>query len=383
MWKSLATLAACLIAGGLFGGCGQSKADPKAEAPPPVVIEHDTELNIVQVDEPKKFPLFTAAAHKAAPELAVTGVIAADASRNVPVVSLASGRVVDIRARLGDKVEKGQVLVRIQSADVSGALADYRKAAADENLAKTQMERARDLFDHGAISMNDLQVAQDSEEKAKVDLENSGEHLRILGVEVDAQNTAAGRRAFVDIVAPVSGVIVEQNVTQGAGVKTLDNSPNLFTIADLSDVWILCDVYENDLASVRVGDSADVRLNAYPGRVIKGKVGNIGSVLDPNTRTAKVRIEVPNPGNMRVGMFVTAILHGQNPELHAEIPASAILHLHDRDWVFVPEEGNKFRRTEVVSGADLPNGMQEIVSGIQPGQSVVADALVLENTAEE
>jgi len=383
VWKTLATLATCLIAGGLLWSCGQSKADPKAEAPPPAIIEHATQLNIVQVNDPEHFPLVTATAHKAAPELAVTGVIAADASRSVPVVSLASGRVVDIRARLGDTVEKGQVLVRIQSADVSGALSDYRKAVADENLARTQLERARDLFDHGAISMNDVQVAEDAEDKAKVDLENGRERLRILGVDLDTQNATADREALVDIVAPVSGVIVEQNVTQAAGVKTLDNSPNLFTIADLSHVWILCDVYENDLASVRVGDSADVRLNAYPGRVIKGKVGNIGAVLDPNLHTAKVRIEVANPGIMRVGMFVTATFHGQKPELHAEVPASAILHLHDRDWVFEPEAGNRFRRTEVVSGDTLPNGMQEIVSGIQAGQSVVADALVLENTAEE
>ena len=383
MCKSLATLAACLVAGALLWSCGQSKADPKAEAPPPVIIEHDTQLDIVQVHNPEQFPLATAAAYRAAPELVVTGVIAADASRSVPVISLASGRVVDIHARLGDTVEKGQVLVRIQSADVSGALSDYRKAVADENLARTQFERAKDLFEHGAISMNDLQVAQDAEDKAKVDLENGRERLRILGLDLDTQNVAADPGALVDIVAPVSGVIVEQNVTQAAGVKTLDNSPNLFTIADLSRVWILCDVYENDLAGVRVGDSADVRLSAYPGRVIEGKVGNIGAVLDPNIRTAKVRIEVANPGIMRVGMFVTATFHGQKPELHTEVPASAILHLHDRDWVFVPDEANKFRRMEVVSGAALPNGMQEIVSGIQPGQRVVADALVLENTAEE
>ena len=132
-----------------------------------------------------------------------------------------------------------------------------------------------------------------------------------------------------------------------------------------------------------MGDTADIHLNAYPGRVIKGKVANIGSVLDPNMRTAKVRIEVANPGIMRVGMFVTATFHGQKPELYAEVPASAILHLHDRDWVFVRVEGNKFRRTEVASGPALPNGMQEIVSGIQPGQSVVADALALENTSEQ
>ena len=383
MWKVLVNAATCMVLGTLLWSCGQGKADPKAEAPPPTKIEHEADLNLVQIKHPEQFPVVAAVGRKAASELVVTGVVSPDALRNVPVISLASGRVVDIRVRLGDTVKKGQVLMRLQSADVSGAFSDYRKAVADETLARTQFERARDLFQHGAISMNDFQVAQDAEDKAKVDLENTRERLRILGVELNSQSATVDPSAVVDITAPVSGVIVEQNVTQAGGVKTLDNSPNLFTIADLSHVWILCDVYENDLANVRVGDAADVRLNAYPGRVFKGQVSNIGAVLDPTIRTAKVRIEVDNPGLMRVGMFVTATFHGQRPELHAEVPASAILHLHDRDWVFVPVDANKFRRTEVVSGAALPNGMQEIVSGIQPGQSVVANALVLKNTAEE
>ena len=383
MWKVLVNAATCMVLGTLLWSCGQGKADPKAEAPPPTKIEHEADLNLVQIKHPEQFPVVAAVGRKAASELVVTGVVSPDALRNVPVISLASGRVVDIRVRLGDTVKKGQVLIRLQSADVSGAFSDYRKAVADETLARTQFERARDLFQHGAISMNDFQVAQDAEDKAKVDLENTRERLRILGVELNSQSATVDPSAVVDITAPVSGVIVEQNVTQAGGVKTLDNSPNLFTIADLSHVWILCDVYENDLANVRVGDAADVRLNAYPGRVFKGQVSNIGAVLDPTIRTAKVRIEVDNPGLMRVGMFLTATFHGQRPELHAEVPASAILHLHDRDWVFVPVDANKFRRTEVVSGAALPNGMQEILSGIQPGQSVVANALVLENTAEE
>jgi len=383
VWKVLVNAATCMVLGTLLWSCGQGKADPKAEAPPPTKIEHEADLNLVQIKHPEQFPVVAAVGRKAASELVVTGVVSPDALRNVPVISLASGRVVDIRVRLGDTVKKGQVLIRLQSADVSGAFSDYRKAVADETLARTQFERARDLFQHGAISMNDFQVAQDAEDKAKVDLENTRERLRILGVELNSQSATVDPSAVVDITAPVSGVIVEQNVTQAGGVKTLDNSPNLFTIADLSHVWILCDVYENDLANVRVGDAADVRLNAYPGRVFKGQVSNIGAVLDPTIRTAKVRIEVDNPGLMRVGMFVTATFHGQRPELHAEVPASAILHLHDRDWVFVPVDANKFRRTEVVSGAALPNGMQEILSGIQPGQSVVANALVLENTAEE
>jgi cobalt-zinc-cadmium efflux system membrane fusion protein len=161
-------------------------------------------------------------------------------------------------------------------------------------------------------------------------------------------------------------------------------APNPFTISDLSQVWIICDVYENNLAGVRVGESADITLNAYPGKLLRGRVSNIGAIMDPNLRTAKVRIEVPNPGQtMRIGMFATATFHGQKLETHTSVPAAAILHLHDRDWVYVPTDGGRFRRVEVVGGRMLPANQQEIRSGLAPGAQVVRDALVLQNTVDQ
>jgi len=355
-------------------GCS-THADPEAGAPPPAHVEHEDDLNVVKADHPEQFPLVVAAMHAAASQLVVTGAVNPDVSRTVPVVSLASGRVVEIHARLGDSVEKGQLLMRVQSSDISGAFSDYRKALADKVLAEAELDRSKDLYAHGAIALSVLQVAQDAEAKAQVDVETSSERLRLLGSDL---NHPSG---IVDIVAPVSGVITDQQVTNAGGVQGLGS--NAFTISDLSHVWVICDVHENDLAAVRVGETADVRLNAYPGRVFKGTISNIGAVLDPNLRTAKVRIEVANPGLMRVGMFVTATFHGMTQEKHAAVPASAILHLHDRDWVFVPAKDNQFRRTEIVGGEMLPNNMQEIVSGIQPGQQVVSNALVLENTVEQ
>jgi len=184
----------------------------------------------------------------------------------------------------------------------------------------------------------------------------------------------------VDIYAPVSGVITDQQATNAAGVQAL--GPNPFTIADLSYVWVVCDVYENDLANVRLGDTAEIRLNAYPGQVFTGTISNIGAILDPSIRTAKVRIEVRNPGIMRIGMFVNATFHGQKKEMHMEVPATAIMHLHDRDWVFLPAPDKKFRRVEVDSGDLLPGQMQEVKSGLQPGQEVVSNAMVLQNTID-
>lgn len=362
-----------------LAGCRAGKEqDPAAGAPPKAQVDFEADGSVIKVEHPEQFPLATATRRDAAPELSVTGVVNPDVSRNVPVVSLASGRVVDLRARLGDQVKKGQLLIRVQSTDVSGAYSDYRKAVADEVLARTQFERAKVLYDRGAIAKKDLEVAQDTEDKAVVDVEATSERLRVLGL--DSTHPPTG---VVNIMAPVSGVITEQNVTNAAGVKTLDNSPNLFTISDLSSVWVVCDVYENDLATVHVGDSAEIRLNAYPDRVLTGRIGNISAVLDPNIRTAKVRIEVRNPGLMRVGMFVTATFRGRTTEPRAVVPASAILHLHDREWVYVASDNGQFRRVEVVSGQMLSGNMQELRSGLQPGQRVVTNALVLQNTVEQ
>ena len=370
------TTALVLALGWCLAGCGESKGDPKAEAPPAAKVEHEEDVNVVRVDHPEQFPLATAAAYASTTQLSATGTVNPDISRTVPVISIATGRVVEIHARLGDTVKKGQLLLRVQSADMSGAFSDYRKAVADEQLARTQWERSKLLYDKGAVSLNDLQVSQDMKDKARVDVENTRERLRVLGGDIDHP------AAIVDIRAPVSGVITDQQVTNAAGVAGL-SSPNPFTISNLSNVWILCDVYENDLANVHVGETAEIRLNAYSEMVFSGRISNVGPVLDPSLRTAKVRIEVRNPGLMRVGMFVTATFHGQKKEMRASVPASAILHLHDREWVYVPAGDKKFRRVEVVAGISLPNNMQEIVSGLQPGQQVVSNALVLQNTVEQ
>jgi cobalt-zinc-cadmium efflux system membrane fusion protein len=357
-----------------FTACRGARADQAAEAPPPAKVTPDVDITLFAVDHPEQFPLAAAVKRSTTSELVVTGAVTPDVSRNVPVVSLASGRVTAIHARLGDTVQKGQLLLTIRSDDVSGGYSNYRKAIADEILARAQLERSKDLYAHGAIALGDLEVAQDTEDKAKVDLETTSEHLRLLGNDPDKP---AG---MVDIFAPVSGVITDQQVTNAAAVQAF-NTPSPFTISDLSSVWIVCDVYENDLATVRLGDTAEISLNAFPNRVFKGRVGNIGATLDPNIRTAKVRIEVRNPGFMRLGMFVKATFRGQTTEMHTVVPASAVLRMHDRDFVFVPAPDKKFRRVEVVSGDLLPDNvsLQEIKSGLEPGQQVVTNALVLDH----
>lgn len=374
---SFTILAIVLVCAGSFLlGCDSGKANTAAEAPPPAKVEHEADASLVKVDHPELFPIATAGEYQAASTLNATGVVGPDVSRQVPVISLASGRVVDIRARLGDTVKKGQLLMRVRSSDIAGALSDYRKAVADETLARTQYERSKVLYEKGAISQNDFQVAQDAEQKAKVDLETTEEHLKLLGAGTDQPS------GIVNIYAPVSGVITDQQVTLSSGVQAL-SAPNPFMISDLSHVWIVCDVYENDMSFVQLGEYADVRLNAYPDKSFKGRISNIAPIMDPSLRTAKVRLELINPGLMRIGMFVTATFHGKKQEKHASVPATAVLHLHDRDWVYVPKENGQFRRVEVTAGEMLAGNTQEITAGIEPGQRVVANALVLQNTVEQ
>jgi cobalt-zinc-cadmium efflux system membrane fusion protein len=370
-------LALSLSLGLILAGCNERvKADPRLEAPPPAKVESELDASLVKVDHPEQFPLATVGKHAAAPELNVTGAVNPDVSRAVPVISLASGRIVEIRARLGDTVTKGQLMMKVQSPDISQAFSDYRQALADAALSKSQLDRAKILYDKGAIAQKDLEIAQDTEAKAMVTVETTTDRLKVLGADPKHPTQ------IIEVMAPVSGVVTDQQVTNASGTQGLA-SPNPFTISDLSQVWIVCDVYENDMAFVRIGEYADIHLNAYPKLVLKGRISSIGPVLDPNLRTAKVRLEVANPGMLRLGMFVTATFHGMTTEVHAMAPASAILHLHDRDWVYVPVKAGQFQRVEVAGGKMLPGGMQEILTGLQPGQQVVANALVLQNTVEQ
>ena len=367
---------ACVL-GCLFSvSCNEAKSDPNAEAPPSDNVQADFDANNFKVDHPELFPLVTAAERKAVPALNATGIVQPDIARAVPAVSLAAGRVVEIKARLGDTVKKGQVLLRVQSNDVSGAYQNYVKAQNDERLAHQQLDRAQLLYDKGAVAKSALEQAQNAEDDAKANLSAASEQLRLLGI--DKQHPSG----VVAVVAPISGVITDQQVTNSSGVQGL-SGPNPFTISDLSYVWIICDVYESDLDAMRVGEYADIRLSAYPNRVFKGRIDNILPILDPTIHTAKVRIEVRNPGLIRIGMFVNATFFGKQPVVRAVVPAAAILHLHDREWVYAPIGNGHFKRQQVVGGLTLPNNMQEVVSGMKPGDQVVANALELQNTVEQ
>jgi len=372
--KGVASVAACA----LLAAC-EKKFNPSDGAPPQSQVVATGDMSLVTVDKPSLFPLVAADEVQVPNLLTVTGSVNPDVSREIPVLSLANGRVTALRVGLGDYVRKGQPVMDVQSPDVSTAFNGYLKAVNDEHLTNVTLTRDKLLYDKGAIPHSQLEGAQDGEDDAKADLNAAAQQLRILGVDKDHPSE------IVHIAAPASGVIIAQNVTNSgaAGITYAGNTGSLL-IADLSHVWVIVDVYENDLAQVHLGQHADIHLSAFPGRTFSGTISDIGAVLDPSLRTAKVRIQVQNPDNLlRLGMFATATIVSASPHAATAVPATAVLQLHDRSSVFVPAENSNFRRVVVTTGRTLDDGRIVVLSGIAPGQQVVANALSLQNTADQ
>jgi cobalt-zinc-cadmium efflux system membrane fusion protein len=343
-----------------------SRETPAAASKPPVTLDPD----VFDTDHPELFKTAKAEMRALPSVVTANGTVSPDVNRTIHVTSLGAGRVVDLKVKLGDTVEKGQTLLVISSPDLAGAFSDYQKAKADEALSRKALDRSQMLYDRGAIAAKDLEVAQDSEDKAKVDVETAEHRVRLLGAD------PAHPSPLIELKAPVSGTIVEQNVAGAEGIKSLDNTPNLFTIANLAEVWVVCDVFENDLGEVHLNDSAEIRLNAFPDRVFKGKVADISRVLDPNTRSAKVRIVLGNAdGSLRPGMFSVATFRSHKLTDRVVVPATAVMRLHDKDWVFRKEGGNRFRKIAVEADGLAPDGMQEIHQGVKSGDELVTNAL--------
>ena len=380
--RSLFIIVGCLPAF-VFASACKTGFSPSDGAPPSTQVVRTGDMSLVTVDKPDQFPLVAAERQEASAELNVTGSVFPDVNREVPVITLANGRVVNLKTRLDDNVKKGQFLFSVESPDISNAFDAYLKAVNDEQLANKAYIRAEDLYKHGAISQAMVEQAEDTEKDAKADLTAADEQLRILGVDKNHPSPV------VDVHAPISGVIIGQNVTNAAAAGvSLSGSATAFTIADLTNVWILCDVYENDIPSLKLGQEAKIKLNAYPDRPLVGHISDIGPVLDPSLRTAKVRVEIGNPGILKLGMFVTATFKSKAKEALAVVPSTAVLHLHDRDWVFIPAGGNQFKRVQVRSGDMVAGNKQELLPGpdgknaIDPGQQVVSNVLQLEATLE-
>lgn len=300
-----------------------------------------------------------------------TGRLTFDEDHTQRIASPFDGRVASIMVRPGDVVKVGQTLLTLTSPQVAGLLAEHKKVAQDLTLATRALERSRTLQADGAVSSKDMAQASADYYKAQADVEGSAAQLRALGLDHGVGASAA-------LTSRVQGTVVDRNVLTGQEVRA-DGADALLTITDLDTLWVLADVYEQDLGLVERGAKVRVRVPAYPGEVFEGEVAHIGDVVDPQSRTVKVRCVVPNPQHrLKPEMFAKVELAQRSDVDVILVPSKALLNDGDKVRVMVLAN-DQFTRREVQVGAEV-NGQRRILQGVADGDVVVTDgAIFLQN----
>ncbi|HVH66596.1 MAG TPA: efflux RND transporter periplasmic adaptor subunit [Gemmatimonadales bacterium] len=303
--------------------------------------------------------------------LEVAGRIQADPTRVVRVYPPVSGRLVAVEVRPADRVAQGQVLAILASSDVAGARTVYRQARADAQVKQQALERARLLYEHHVNALRDYQQAEADAASSAAALESAAERLQLLGVDT------ASASDQLTVRAPRAGVVTDVGAAPGEYSKSLDNANPLCTIADLATVWAVGDVYEKDLASVHVGDSADVTVNAYPGERRRGRITAISSTVDTTTRALKVRVVLANPGlRLKPDMFATIrVVRALRSAL--VVPQAAVVREGTSAYLFVQTSPGHFERRAVTLGRDTERSQVEVTSGLAPGDTVVVQGAEL------
>lgn len=297
-------------------------------------------------------------------QLAVTGSITYDQARVSHIGPRTEGRILGLRAEPGTRVASGAVLAILESPEVGALRADLHEAERLVEIAREHYERERRLEAQGVSSRRELLDAEAELRRQQASLLRAGERLRALG----AGNGEGGQFA---VTSPFGGVVVEMHATRG---EVVGPSEQLFTVADLSRVWIELDIYERDLGRVAIGQPVAVTTAAYGARVFPGTIVYIGSVVSPEKRTVQARVEVPNAdGALKPGMFARAeiAVGGSNAAITA-VPEGAVQMLEGRTVVFVPGGApGQFRAVDVTTGETLPGNRTRILAGLQPGQRIV------------
>jgi membrane fusion protein, heavy metal efflux system len=303
--------------------------------------------------------------------LDVAGRIQADPTRVVRMYPPVSGRLVAVQVRPADWVAQGQVLAILASSDVAVARAAYRQAQADAQVKQQGATRARLLYDHNVIALREYQQAQAEAAGAAAALESAAERLALLDVDTASSSDQLSVRA------PRAGVVTDVGVAPGEYAKSLDNANPLCTIADLTTVWAVGDVYEKDLASVHVGDSADVTVTAYPGQRWRGRIGAISSTVDTTTRTLKVRVVLANPGlHLKPDLFAS-IRVVRAVRFAVVVPEAAVVREGTSAYLFVQTSPGRFERRQVTLGRDLDGNQVEVTAGLVAGDTVVVEGAEL------
>lgn len=351
-------------------GCGKSSSSQPAlssEAQSPSV-------QAVLPDDPKGIITAPAELRPLPDYLEVAARIQADPTRVVRVFPAVGGRILSVEVRPGDRVRQGQTLATLESSELGAARADFVKARADAEVKEKARRRASLLYENQVLSEKEYQQAQADFEMAQAELERARARLRILGVDPESGSDQ------VRVTAPRAGAVLEIGAAPGELSKSLDSPAPLCTLADLSLVWVVGDVYEKDLASLKVGELAEVRVNAYAEKKFRGPVAAMSDTVDPATRTLKVRVVLSNPGwRLKPEMFASIRLLRPSARV-VVIPNSAVLREGSLASVFVENSPGHFERRRVSLGRAIDQQV-EVTSGLKPGDTVVTKGALLLRTA--
>ncbi len=303
--------------------------------------------------------------------LRLTGAVAYNAFKTTPVITQVGGPVSQVLALPGQQVKAGQPMLEISSPDYSQLLDAYLKAADSSRLTDKNYARAQDLYQHHAIAERDLEQAESDRNQAQADLNAADQGLKILGIKSPGDLAKAPSSAQIPVLAPIGGEVVERLVSPGQVVQA--GQTQAFTISDLSTVWVLANVYQADLASIRSGDDVVVTTDAYPGS-FHGKISYVSPALDPNTRTLQARIVVDNPGEkLKRDMYCTVTVTAGSISNAIAVPDSSILRDdNNQPFVYVTIGNNQFGRRDVEIGQSQ-NGQTQILKGLSIGERVVGD----------
>jgi cobalt-zinc-cadmium efflux system membrane fusion protein len=317
----------------------------------------------------------TVRAESARNNLGGTGKVQFNEDRTVRILAPLPGQVVDFHARIGDPIERDQVLFSIKSREVASLVSDYLQSQRDLDLAQKTYNMNKDLFEHQAASRISFQQAENDLAKANTQVARTQEALRVLGIDPQEAVKDGGLRSLVPVHAPMSGTLIERNLTPGQYVQA--DSTALLTIADLSTVWVLVDVFERDIHLVRVGQKVQVVAAAYPDRRFPATVERISDKVDPDSRTLKVRLLVANPKFLlKPEMFITSSLELAGGGSAISIPASAVFTEDGKSYVFAAINDRRFERRLIVAAPDA-EGRLRVTGGLRVGDRIVTDGAML------
>jgi cobalt-zinc-cadmium efflux system membrane fusion protein len=359
--KILLLLAAALVA----AGCGDKPVE-KAPAPrDPLAITANAELAA-------RLRTAAPAFAEVSETLRVSGRIEVDETRLARVGSPVTGRITDLEAREGDSVRRGQVLATINSTELSGAQLGFLKATSQRGLAARAAARAQQLLDADVIGAAELQRRQAELAQAEAEVNAARDQLKVLGMSPAALERLAEARTInsvTQIVATIAGTIIERKVTEGQVVQPADG---VFLIADLSKLWVVADVPEQNAGSVRVGETVSVEVAALPERKLAGSLSFVAPTVNPETRTVRARMELPNPEREYKPKMLASMLIKGMPQKRLTLPAQAVVRDENRDFVFVRTGENAYRLQPVQLGAEY-DGRRVVVSGLGESAIVVVE----------